>query len=305
MQNKSTSKSQPLGRVLAFSLIALGVSTAQAQERLVFSGGPDGGRFQLYAEAIATHLSGDQLQITPIISAGSIENLRRVNARDADFGIVYAADLTLGLNGGLTNDARHYRYVLAVSALYPAPAQLVVMADSAIEDPQDLIGRRVAVGPAGSGAAAFAERYFKSLGIWDQISPRFVGYSQGADALAVGQVDALWVFAGYPTPAIAQLSQSQAVRLLDTHAAAEASGFYASHPYYQAGEIPAGVYTGIEDAVYSVQDLAVWVAGAHVSDAQVSSQLLQVRDGLNLPMLDAEKALEGVTTPIHPGVQTQ
>src|SRR5699024_10300185 len=87
------------------------VATAEAQERLAFSGGPDGGTFQYFSNGISNRLSRnlDGVEVSNMASAGSVENLRRVNSGDADFGIVYSGDLYLGSNGKLTNDTNTYR----------------------------------------------------------------------------------------------------------------------------------------------------------------------------------------------------
>jgi len=55
-----------------------------------------------------------------------------------------------------------------VGYLYGAPAQLVVRADSGIESSMELVGKKVAVGNPGSGAALSAERFFRHLGVWDR-----------------------------------------------------------------------------------------------------------------------------------------
>ncbi len=59
-------------------------------------------------------------------SAGSVENLRKVNAGRMQFGVVFSGHVYLGHNGRMKNDTRKYTDVLAVSYLYGAPAQLVV-----------------------------------------------------------------------------------------------------------------------------------------------------------------------------------
>lgn len=184
----------------AFVAVTLGASpVAEAQtQRLAFSGGPDGGTFQFFSNGISTLLSRniEGVDVSNMASAGSVENLRRVNTKDADFGIVYSGDLYLGMNGSLTNDTNKYRNVHAISYMFGAPAHLIVLDDAGITDVTQLTGKKVAVGPAGSGAAASAQRFFESLGMWDKISPQFIGYSQGASALGDRQIEGLWVFAG-------------------------------------------------------------------------------------------------------------
>ncbi|SFB98330.1 hypothetical protein SAMN05660443_0992 [Marinospirillum celere] len=289
--------------------------TLAGTERLAFSSGPDGGTFEHFARGISSFLSDSnpRLEVLPFISAGSIENLRRINGRDAEFGIVYATDLYLGSQGRLTNDTRIYRNIQALSSLYPAPAQLIVPRDSDIHQLEDLKGKRLAIGGIGSGSAAFAERYFQSLGLWQELRPRYLGYSHGAEALLKGEVDALFILAGLPTPAVTDLAKNLPVRLLQTYPQDDQQRFFSDHPYYTETLLPAGSYPGIDQPVPSFQDMAILVAGVHVDQELVleTLNLLYLKGGTEVlknltPAAQAtqlEKGLTGLLTPLHPGAR--
>ncbi|HRP98424.1 MAG TPA: TAXI family TRAP transporter solute-binding subunit [Rhodocyclaceae bacterium] len=298
----------------AATLTASPVAEAQTQ-RLAFSGGPDGGTFQFFSNGISTLMSRnlEGIEVSNMASAGSVENLRRVNSRDADFGIVYSGDLYLGINGKLTNDTNRYRNVHAVSYLYGAPAHLIVLDGSGITSVDQLVGKSVAVGPAGSGAAASAQRYFEGLGMWDKISPQYIGYAQGASALGDRQIDALWVFAGFPNASVIQAASSNKVRLLQTYEAAQKGTLPQDHPYYAKVTIPAGTYPGVDYDVVTVQDAALWVAGRHLDEDTVYKALNEVYSEAGLKFMHSvakaaeamtvEDALLGVVTPVHAGAQ--
>lgn len=289
--------------------------TLASTERLAFSSGPDGGTFEHFARGLSSLISqhNRQLEVLPVVSAGSIENLRRVNGRDAEFGIVYATDLYLGSQGLLANDRRIYRNVQALTSLYPAPAQLIVPKDSNIHRLEDLKDQRLAIGGIGSGSAAFAERYFQSLGLWSEIKPRYLGYSQGAEALLKSEVDALFILAGLPTPSVSQLAKELPLRLLPTYPEETSQRFFSDHPYYTQTELPAGSYAGIDQPVPSFQDMAILVAGAHVSEERVlqSLNLLYLEGGTEVlenltPAAQAtrlENGLTGLLTPLHAGAR--
>ncbi|MBK1700179.1 TAXI family TRAP transporter solute-binding subunit [Thiococcus pfennigii] len=308
-----------LGRLLTavavVALLAVPLLGSAQVQRLAFSGGPDGGTFQFFSNGIATYLSRhmEGVDVSNMASAGSVENLRRVNARDADFGIVYSGDLYLGATGQLTNDTKRYRNVRALSYLYGAPAHLVVRADSDITEVRQLADKRVAVGPAGSGAAASAQRFFESLGLWDKIRPQFIGYNQGASALGDRQIDALWVFAGFPNASVIQAATSNRVRLLQVHAAAQQGTLFDDHPYYTKVTIPAGTYPGVDYDVETIEDGALWVAGRHLAKDLVAQAVATIysADGLAFmrsvseaaKAMTIENALNGIVTPVHRGAQ--
>ena len=297
---------------LGAALLAVS-GTALAKDRLAFSGGPEGGTFQYFSNGMAIRLSKTipDVEVSNVASAGSLENLRRVNSGDADFGIVYSGDAYLGRHGKLTNDDKKYENVLPLAYLYGAPAHLVALQKSGITKVADLEGKRVAVGDAGSGAASAAQRYFTALGIWDKMNVEFLGYSKAADALGDGLIDAFWVFAGFPQASVIQAAASNPIVLLDLVAAGEAAGFFEQYPFYTTIVIPAGTYSGVDKETRSFQDSALWVAGAHVKAPIVEQSLAEIfsKEGLaymvkvksTAKAMSIAGALSGIVTPVHPG----
>ena len=286
---------------------------AQRTARLGFSGGPDGGTFQYFSNAISTRLTRNlpNIDVSNMVSAGSVENLRRVNSGEANFGLVYSGDIYLGMNGQLTNDTRQYKNAHAVAYLFGAPAHLVVLDGSGINSVKDLAGKRVAVGPAGSGAAASAQRYFTSVGLWDKIRVEYIGYSQGASAMGDRLIDAMWVFAGYPNSSIIQAAASNKIKLLDLVEAGKAAGFFDANPFYAEVTIPAGTYSGVDTPVRTFQDSTIWVANNKVKEDIIYNSLKEIYSDEGLAFMvsvtSAAKAmtvqdgLYGVVTPVHPG----
>ncbi len=286
-----------------------------AKERLAFSGGPEGGTFQYFSNGISTWVSRNipDVEVSNTASAGSLENLRRVNSGDVDFGIVYSGDIYLGRGGHLTKDTRKYKNVHAMAYLYGAPAHLIVLEKSGINSLKDLAGKRVAVGGAGSGAAGAAQRYFTSLGLWDKINAEFIGYSKAASALGDRLIDAMWVFAGYPNASVIQAAASNKIKILSLVEEAEKKGFFDEYPFYTRITIPAGTYTGVDYPVKSFQDSAVWVAGKHVKQEIVYRALAEIFSAKGLAYMvkvkstakamSIEGSLSGIITPIHEGAE--
>ena len=286
-----------------------------AKTRLGFSGGPEGGTFQYFSNGISSRLSKmlPDVEVSNMASAGSVENVRRVNSGEADFGIAYSGDTYLARNGRLTNDTNKYPNVQAMAFLYGAPAHLIVLENSGINAVADLEGKRIAVGGAGSGAAAAAQRFFGALGLWDKMNIEFIGYSKAAAAIGDGLIDAMWVFAGFPNSSVIQAAASNKIKILDTYEAGEKGGAFEQYPFYAPITIPAGTYSGVDYAVKSFQDSALWVAGKHVADDNVYDALANIYtpEGLSYMVkvkstaksMSIDGALTGIVTPVHPGAQ--
>ncbi len=294
-------------------LLPAGVAPA-APARLTFVGGPDGGTFQYFSNGITTRLNRQQpatFQIVNLSSAGSVENIRRLDSGEADFGIAYSGDAWLARQGKLNGDPKSYRNIRAVAYLYGAPAHLVVPADSTIRSVEELAGHRIAIGAAGSGAATAARRFFTVVGIWQKLKVRMIGYNRAAQALAAGRVDAVWVFAGLPNASVTQLAAKMPIRLLDTWPAGKRQGLNRAFPFYTPVTIPAGTYAGINRETRTFQDAAIWLAGSHVEAGLVKQALEEIFSPAGLTFMARVKktakemsiprGLTGIVIPVHPG----
>jgi hypothetical protein len=244
-------------------------------------------------------------------SAGSVENLRKVNSGKAQMGVVYSGHVYLGRNGRMKNDPSKYEDVMAVAWLYGAPAQLIVRKDSGIKSTADLVGKKVGVGNAGSGAFANCELFFTHMGIWDKIERNAMGYNDAAQAFGNNQLDAFWLFTAFPSGAVIMAAQTNDIEMVNLGMDAEKSGFFEKYPYFSRITVPAGTYRGVEYESPSFQDSALWVANSKVSEDTVYKMLSMIYTDEGLAhMLEQKKTFknmsldtgaQGVVTPWHPG----
>lgn len=299
----------------ALAAIALSMPVAGlAKERVVFSGGPAGGTFQVVANAVQVYKpikESKDFRVKAQSSAGSVENLRKVNSGKAQMGVVYSGHVYLGRTGQLKNDSKKYEDVMAVGWLYGAPAQLVVRKGSGIKSTKDLVGKKVGVGNAGSGAFANCDLFFNHMGIWDKIERNAMGYNDAAQAFGNKQLDAFWLFTAFPSGAVIMAAQTNDIDLIDLGKDAKDSGFFDKYPYFSKLSVPAGTYKGVDYETPSFQDSALWVANSKVSDNTVYQMLSAIYTDEGLAHMKAQKktfkhmsldtGTQGVVTPWHPG----
>ena len=235
--------------ILMITLAFSGDALAKRKKRIVFGGGPAGGTFQVVANSIQTYkpVKGvEGFTVRAQSSAGSVENLRKVNSGKHDFSVVYSGHVYLGRNGRMKNDTKKYDKVMGVAFLYGAPAQLVVRAGSGIKSTKDLVGKKVGVGNAGSGAYANCEMFFTHLGIWDKIERNAMGYNDAASAFGNNQLDAFWLFTAFPSGAVIMAAQTNDIALVNVGKDAEKTGYFDKFPYFSKLSVPAATYKGAE-----------------------------------------------------------
>lgn len=281
--------------------------------RYAFGGGPVGGVFQVYADVLSLIIKAKVpgVDITAEGTGGSAENLRSVNAGDRQFGMVYSGDVALGALGQLPDDPTVYDKVMPVAPLYGGVAHLVMSEASGINSVNDLVGKRIALGNAGSGAALSAERYFKALGLFDKIQIEYLGYSQAAAAMADGQLDGFWVLAVFPNASVREAAAATKIKLIDIYTPGVEGGFFQQYPFYSQRMLTGGAYDGVPNDVPSFQDTALWVANADVPEDIVYQALKAVylEGGLDrlreahpsAKEMGLEVGITGIANKLHPG----
>ena len=314
MKKKYVAISIAICMLLAVTLVFSG--DVYAKKRIIFGGGPAGGTFQVVANGIQVYKpvkAVADFTVKAQTSAGSVENLRKTDAGKQQMSVVYSGHVWLGRNGKMKNDAKKYTNVMAVSWLYGAPAQLVVKQGSGVKSVKDLVGKKVGVGNAGSGAFANCELFFSHMGVWDKIERNAMGYNDAAAAFGNNQLDAFWLFTAFPSGAVIMAAQTNDIALLDLDADATASGFYDKYPYFGKLAVPAKTYRGVDYDAPSFQDSALWVANAKVS-ADVVYKLLSIvysDEGLKhmygqkktFKKMSLKTGATNIVTPFHPGAE--
>ncbi len=169
------------------------------------------------------------------------------------------------------------------------------------------------MGNAGSGAAANAELFFTELGIWDKIERNFLGYREAAGAFGNNQLDAFWVFVGFPNASVIEAAMQNDIDIVDVYKDAESAGVFEKYPYFKKVTIPANTYKGVTTPTNTFQDSTIWVANKKVNADTVYNLLKAIfsEEGLKYMVsvhksakaMSVENGLNGIVTPLHPGAE--
>ncbi|MCF6270731.1 MAG: TAXI family TRAP transporter solute-binding subunit [Melioribacteraceae bacterium] len=276
-----------------------------------FSGGPSGGTYQYYASAISTLAKKNKIRVLASSSGGSIENIRTCNSGKSSFGIAFSSQIYAALNGTLPKDTNKYENVRALGFFFGAVGQLVVRKNSGINTLNDLVGKKIGIGNAGSGTAANCEAMLKYLNLWDKIDAENLGFRSAANAFKNGQLDAFWIFSGPYNASILEVALQEDIKLLSIWDELEKAGYFAANPYFLKAIIPAGTYKGQDNDIVSFQDGAIWIASKKVSEDIVYNLLKIVYSEKGLAHMvsihksaremSIEGGLTGIVTPLHDG----
>lgn len=230
-------------------------------------------------------------------TAGSMANLAMLKLRVLESAIVQD-DLALTNVKKVVPDQPQLRLI---AHLYPDTLHVVALADSDIDDLQDLKGKKVALGQDDSGSAASALDLFKALNI--PIKPVYGQSYEAADALLNKEVAAFVMIGGYPLPMITSLAESTGIRLLTVEPKN-------SIPAFAVATIPADLYPGVEETK-TLEVKAAWLTTAeqpedliyNITKAlwQPSIQQLLHQGHPQGRQIVLTKALDGANIPLHAG----
>lgn len=209
-----------------------------AGEELILATGPVGAVFlevgRDLARAVAAIDAGFRLQ--PRVTAATVDNLRLLDAAQVDLGFA-------SLDAAAVDQRVSSRGIRAVGRLYDSVLHLVVPADSPITRLAQCTGRRVGIGAAGSGTEFTARRLLDLAGVRPAALVR-LGQTPAMQAIADGSLDAAFSLTGFPTPAVADLAQRRAIRLVDLAAAVAVLDRWLPRVYGVAS-VPEGTYRGV------------------------------------------------------------
>ncbi|MEI5521377.1 TAXI family TRAP transporter solute-binding subunit [Streptomyces brasiliscabiei] len=174
-----------------------------------FMTGADRGVYQQYGKQLRTAIVEDMpdLKVALQDSNGSQTNVRAVATGEADVAIAAADAVQTYIEDGRPGAEK----LRGVARLYDDYVQLVVPADSTIRNVSELKGKRVAVGPEGSGVRLIAERLLAAdgLDIDKDIDARPDTIATSPDELRTGKIDAFFWSGGLPTRGLTNLAEKQ------------------------------------------------------------------------------------------------
>ena len=278
-----------------------------AKELKFTTGGVQGTYF-----AFGTVLAGQvnkvtESNITAIEGKGSQGNIELMAMNGAQLGFVQSDVMSYAYEG--TNlFPKKVEDFSTVAALYQEQVQIVTC-NPDIKTVDDLKGKNVSVGTAGSGVYYNAVDVLGAYGmdIEKDIKPQYLGFGESAEAMKDGKIDACFVVAGAPTVAITDLSTSKDTFLVSIDQE-HIDALIEKSPYYQATTIPADAY-GLEADTTTVAVTAVVVARDDVSEADVYNFCSGVFENLEDVSvahakgteLSLENAASITSVPYHPG----
>ena len=294
--------------VLALGLVACG-SGSSATKMTMGTGGTSG-TYYGYGGVLGQYIKNHAgIEVTVVSTDGSKANIQGIASGDYQLGTVQSDVMAYAWEGtrSFESDGKVDSFRV-VAGLYAEAVQLVTM-DPEIKSVADLAGKSVSIGAPGSGVYFNAIDVLTAAGLTESdINAQYQSFADSADALKDGKIDAAFIVAGAPTPAITELCTTNNAYLVPIDGAV-ADALMASCPFYTTYSIPAGTYTGQTEDVTTVTVKATLIVSASAKEDDVYKLTKAIFDNIDAitkengkgAELSIENATSGMTAPFHAG----
>lgn len=272
--------------------------------------GGTSGTYYGYGGVLGQYIKNNAgINVTVVSTDGSKANIQGIDAGNYQLGTVQSDVMSYAWEGTRSfKDEGEVKSFRTVAGLYAEAVQLVTM-DKNIKSVADLKGKAVSIGAPGSGVYFNAMDVLNAAGIKEtDIKAQYQSFADSADALKDGKIDAAFIVAGAPTPAITELCTTNSAYLVPIDGAV-ADKLMAECPFYTVYEVPAGTYQGQTEAVKTVTVKATLIVNDTASEEDVyklTSAIFENIDAIKAENakgaeLSIENATSGMTVPFHKG----
>ena len=278
----------------------------------IATGGTSGTYYPL-GGALAAIMNSNVANVnaTAQTTGASVSNVNSLNTDESQIAFIQNDIAFYAYDGSEMFVDNKVSTLKGISTLYPETCQLVTLKSSGITSIEDLKGKKISVGAAGSGTEANARQILAANGItYDDISVQYLSFGESSQGLKDGNIDAALVTAGHPTAAITELATTNdAVIIAITDVTADA--LIADYPFYTKVVIPADTYKGQTEDVQTVAVMAMLAVTDSMSEDMaynITKALYSNLDNMKnthaaAADMSADTAKEGMSIPMHPGAE--
>lgn len=297
--------------VLIMAVTSFACNNGSVKKITLASGGTSG-TYYGFSGAVASRLNevlNNDMKINVVSTGASKANAQMIDSNDAQIAIIQ-------------NDVMDYAYKAtdmfagqqpmtsfsAIASVYPESIQIV--ANKSITSVDQLRGKRVSVGDAGSGTEFNTKQILEAYGmdIDKDIVKNNQSFADSCDSLKNGTLDAAFITAGHPTVAVTELATNFDFNILPIDNE-HASKLMNKYQFYAKVNIEKDSYSVLTSDVQTVAVMATYIANNNLDEDTVykfTKALFEEKGKIihqKAALLDKNLGVQGVSIPFHPGAE--
>jgi TRAP-type uncharacterized transport system substrate-binding protein len=198
---------------------------------VVMSTGPEGSAYAVFAERYREIFAREGIQLRLLASAGAVENLARLNDP--------RSDVSVALVQGGTTDQQRSPDLASLGTLFYEPLWFFYRNVDIRRGMEGLRGKRISIGPEGSGTRALTLELLARNGIDRGIAELLPYPPQTAgEKLMGGEIEAALMLTSWDAPIVRRLLGAEDVQLVSFP---RVDAYVALYPFLNKLILPAGV----------------------------------------------------------------
>ena len=302
-----------LSMIMAVSACGKNSSSTAASgqvKKITLASGGTSGTYYGFSGVVAQRLNEtlkDKMKINVVSTGASKVNVQMIDDGDADIAIVQNDVMSYAYNAtDMFSGSQPITSFSAIASCYPESVQII--ASKAINSIEELKGKKVSVGDAGSGTEFNAKQILESYGmdINTDIIKSNQSFADSCDALKNGTIDAAFVTAGHPTVAVTELASNFDFNILPVDQE-HTNQLISKYGFYAPVTIEKDSYSVLTSNVNTVAVMATYIAKNDLDEETVyefTKGLFEEKANFNhqkAALLNIETGVSGIAIPFHKG----
>jgi hypothetical protein len=245
-------------------------------------------------------------------SGASVANAKLIASGDADMAILQNDISFYALQGVKPMFDKPVANIRGITSLYQEHCQIQARKDAKIAAVTDLKGKRVCVGPLGSGTEQNAMQILEAYGMKfdDFAKVERLTATESSDYLKDGRLDAAFYSVGVGAAGLVDTAMTVDCVIVPVDGG-QRDALMKKYPFFTQAVVPKGAYKGIEADVPTVAVMAILVARAEMEEGMAYQITKAIFDNLadierahaKGKELKLQTALTGMSIPLHPGAE--
>jgi uncharacterized protein len=301
--------------IVAFSLFSISSLGAEKVAISMVTGGTAGTYFPVggaICEVVNEALP--DIELTALTGNASVANINLIWKHEIESGLTQNNIADWAYNSTkLYTGKEPVKNLRAIASLFPEHMHIVAQKSANINKVDDLKGKKVSVSSPGSGGEADIQAILGALGItFDDFEAVNLDQATSADYMKDKLLDAFWTTIGYPGSSVIDVAQNRDINLVP-FSDEEVKTVVEKYPYYVKATIPGGIYKGVDEDIQTLAVMAIWAVDSEIDDDIIyevtkalfdEENLVRVHQAhLKAASITLEKALDGISIPLHPGAE--
>ena len=301
-----------LSLLLVLCMTSTLFSCGSSVKKITLASGGTSGTYYGFSGVVAQRLNEvlkDKMKINVVSSGASKANVQMIDGNEAQLAIIQNDVMSYAYNAtDMFAGSNPTTSFSAIASVYPESVQII--ANKSITSIDQLRGKRVSVGDAGSGTEFNAKQILEIYGmdIEKDITKNNQSFADSCDSLKNGTLDAAFITAGHPTVAVTELASNFDFNVLNIDDA-HAKDLINKYRFYAQVNIEKDSYPVLTSDVKTVAVMATYIASNSLDQDIVyefTKGLYEEKANFNhakAALIDVNKGLDGIAIPLHPGAE--